>query len=616
MLVSLVARYGKAFARPRQARTTRCRLEVERLEDRLLPSFQVLATLGDKVSLPTGTAFRINDFESGGLNNQGDIVFGNDLGTANNPATFFGEGVFLRSKGQETVLGSSLAPAPGGGTFDSGFEGPATLNAQGDAAVDFLLQPGGSPFGVNAGAFRFLHTTQQVTAVVQPGITAAPGGGKFAGTSFGPSLDNRGDLFFVGIVPTDKGVHVPGQPYGGLGMGVFGADLAGHIASIVSPGAPAPGGGTFDDAGETYSGGYWVNGRGDVTFVGHVAGEEAQVPGFPPQADFIATLGSVYLKSGATGQIISIAHQGDPAPGGGVFRQALSPAINNRGDVVFTGDLTPAPDANLSLGVFLYSGGKIIPIARPGDLMPGGGHLFSASVVNGQTHLNNQGEIVFNATLDTSTGGVPDTGQYQWSHGQLSLIARSGTVLPGVGTIASLTSPASIIIGPPAGFFPTSAPRNNDRGQVLFSATLTDGRGVLLLFTPTDPASSASTSAAVRSAVAAPAAATDLSGAGNSASTGAVTSAAAAAAETDLSGVAVSLVRSGQNTTRLAEVWPTSRSADAGATAGNDSAVVLPPQARTSPATVSSSASNRSHHRAVDDLFATFSQGLWDDLLA
>jgi hypothetical protein len=466
-------------------------LQVERLEDRNLLSFQVLGTLGTTVPLPTGTAFRINDFEPNALNNQGDVVYGDDLGTANDPNTFFGEGVFLRnSHGQETVLGSANASAPGGGTFFE-FEGPATLNNQGDAAVDFLLQPqpASGPFGVNSGAYRYLHSTQTVSAVVVPYVTPAPGGGTFQGVSFGPSLDNQGDLYFVGIVPTANGVQVPDNP--GLGMGVFKADLAGHITSIVSPGDPAPGGGTFDDAGETYSNGAWVNGRGDVAFVGHVAGEEALVPGFG-QPDFFATLGSVYVKSGATGQITSIAHAGDPAPGGGVFRQALFPGINDHGDVVFTGDLTPAPDANQVLGVFLNSGGTVIPIARPGDAMPGGGHLFSASDINGQTHLNNQGDVVFNATLDTSTGGVPDTGLYQWSHGRLSLIARSGTVLPGVGTIASLTNPAGIIVGPPAGTFPFSGAINNDRGQVFFAATLTDGRAVLLLYTPTASGGSSS----------------------------------------------------------------------------------------------------------------------------
>jgi hypothetical protein len=117
--------------------------------------------------------------------------------------------------------------------------------------------------------------------------------------------------------------------------------------------------------------------------------------------------------------------------------------------------------------------------------MPGGGHLVTISQITGnQKHINNQGDVVFTATLDTNTGGVPDTGLYLWSKGTLSLIARSGTVLPGVGTIESLTSPANVIIGPSPGFFATGGSINNDRGQILYSATLTDGRGVLLLYTP------------------------------------------------------------------------------------------------------------------------------------
>jgi hypothetical protein len=458
---------------------------VEELENRSLLSanFQVVATLGTTVAVPTGTAVRINDFEPGGLNNQGDIAYGDDLGNANDPSIFIGEGVFLRNhQGQETVLGSSTAPAPGGGTFSSsGFEGPVTLNAQGDAAVDFLLSPTGSPFGVNSGAYRYMHNTGTITPVVLPFTTPAPGGGTFQGVEFGPSLDNRGDLYFVGIIPTTHGVAVPDNP--GLGLGIFKADLAGHITSVVSPGDPAPGGGTFDNAGETYATSAWVNGGGDIVFAGHVAGQDALLPGFG-QPDFFATIGSLYIKSGSTGQITSIAHAGDPAPGGGVFRQALFGGINDRDDVVFTGDLTPAPNVYQSLGVFLYSGGSIIPIARPGDSMPGGGHLFSASGINGETHLNNRDDVVFNATLDTFTNGVADTGMYQWSHGQLSLIARTGTVIPGVGTVASVTNPSAIVVGPPTGVFPTSGAVNNDRGQVLFAVTLTNGTGVMLLAFP------------------------------------------------------------------------------------------------------------------------------------
>src|SRR6202007_828042 len=53
----------------------------------------------------------------------------------------------------------------------------------------------------------------------------------------------------------------------------------------------------------------WINDRGDVGFGAHVQGEE-----------FV--LDNVYLSKAPSFQIISIAHQGDPAPGGGTFRHA------------------------------------------------------------------------------------------------------------------------------------------------------------------------------------------------------------------------------------------------------------------------------------------------------
>jgi hypothetical protein len=302
----------------------------------------------------------------------------------------------------------------------------------------------------------------------------------FAGSSFYPSLNNRGDLAFAGIVPTDQGIHLPDEPYVGLGVGIYQADKAGHLFSVAIPGDTAPGGGKFDFAIEPS-----INDGGDIAFGGHVAGEEAHVPGFPPQAALIGALGSLYVKVGATGKILSIAHAGDAAPGGGVFRQASFGQINNRGDVLFTGDLTPAPDANQVLGVFLDSGGVIIPIARPGDPMPGGGHLVTASVVGGNTHLNNQGDVVFDGVLDTDVDGdgTLDTGLFQWSQGRVSLIARTGTVLPEVGTIHNLVM-GVIVTPPPPVLVPNTGVVNNDRGQVLFGATLTDGRQVLLLDTP------------------------------------------------------------------------------------------------------------------------------------
>jgi len=437
-------------------------------------NFEALAFLGDLA--PGGGTF-VNDFEPGGLNSHGDIAFGADVSTG-------GEGVFLRHKGQITELGRTGGAAPGGGFFEFGFLGPVGLNDQGDMVFNFLLKDFTMPFGVNAGAYRYSHTTQSVTPVVIPYVTLAPGGESFQGVSFQPTINNLGDVVFTGIVETDQGVHnVPdnGEPYIGLGVGIFRADAKGHIASVIAPGDAAPGGGTFDYAVEP-----WGNDGGDVSFIGHIAGEVSVVAGFPPQAEVISALGGLYVKKGGTGEIRTIVHAGDPAPGGGNFRQVFHDVMNNLGQIAFNGDLTPAPSANESIGVFLYTGSKIIAIARTGDPMPGGGTLINASLVDGNVHINNGGDVVFSGVVDTDVDGdgFDDTGLFQWSQGRLSVIARTGTVIPGVGTVDELASPQLVI--PPAPIpTTTSGAINNDPGQVLFTATLTDGSGVFLLATPT-----------------------------------------------------------------------------------------------------------------------------------
>jgi hypothetical protein len=293
--------------------------------------FSAIRFLGDPA--PKGGTY-VNDFEPGGLNNHGDMAFGADVSSG-------GEEVFLRHEGQITELGRTGEGAPGGGTFEFGFLGPVGLNDPGDMVFNFLLKDFTPPFGVNAGAYRYSHTTETVTPVVVPFVTPVPGGGTFQGVFFQPTINNRGDVVFAGIVKTDQGVHnVPdnGEAYIGLGIGIFLSDARGRISSVVGPGDAAPEGHMFDYAVEP-----WVNDGGDVSFIGHIAGEDSVVAGFPPQAAFISALGSLYVKNGGTGEIRTIVHAGDPAPGGGNFRQVFHDVMNNRGEIAFNGDLTPAP---------------------------------------------------------------------------------------------------------------------------------------------------------------------------------------------------------------------------------------------------------------------------------
>jgi hypothetical protein len=441
--------------------------------------FTPIAFLGDPA--PGGGIFR-DVFESSFINNHGNVLFGT------NAAPDEEQGLFLlrEPEGQISLIARVGEAAPGGGEFGPGFLSPNALNEAGDAGFVFLLNPCFQPdpcfpVGVNAGVYRFSHASHTVTPVVIPGVTPAPGAGVFAGATFGTSLNNGGVLAFAGIVPTDKGVHLADEPYVGLGAALYKADRKGHITAVVRPGDEAPGGGVFDLAA-----GPWINASGDVAFMGHVAGEECRAADSPPQAIIMSCLASIYVKDGASGRIRSIAHAGDAAPGGGVYRQAISPILNDRGDIVFLGDLTPPPLARQVTGVYLHSKGVTIPVARPGDPMPGGGRFVTASnIIGWQVSVNNPGDVAFNAVLDTddNADSVPDTGLFTWSHGSLRLVARTGTVIPGVGTIANLVM-GVLVIPPRPGFVPNSGATMNDHGQVVFGATLSDGRGVLLVATP------------------------------------------------------------------------------------------------------------------------------------
>jgi hypothetical protein len=117
--------------------------------------------------------------------------------------------------------------------------------------------------------------------------------------------------------------------------------------------------------------------------------------------------------------------------------------------------------------------------------MPGGGNLVNASLVDANVHINNRSDVVFSGIVDSDVdhNGIDDSGLFQWSHGQLSVIARTGTVIPGIGTVFALAS-VEIVVPPAPIPTTTSGAINNDAGQVLFCATMTDGSVVLLLATP------------------------------------------------------------------------------------------------------------------------------------
>ena len=112
---------------------------------------------------------------------------------------------------------------------------------------------------------------------------------------------------------------------------------------------------------------------------------------------------SVYLKT-AAGVVESIAHQGEQAPGSNNYRWAWGPVLNNRGDLVFMGELKPPPGLGQVRAVFMHSRGVTIPIAGPGDISPDGRKIVTVnpSGMMGNYALNNRGDVLFNAALENA----------------------------------------------------------------------------------------------------------------------------------------------------------------------------------------------------------------------
>lgn len=397
------------------------------------PGLGVVADHGDPA--PGGGEFR--GFEPGALSKQGVPAFGADF-FDERPLRIAGQGAYLAG-GAGTLMARTEQPAPGGGHFGDDVLAVAA-NESGDATFAFQLFSFEFPFGVNTGVYRYSGRSGTLSAVVVPGTTPAPTGGAFAGATGRVDIGDGGDVVFAGIVPTAQGTG------DGLGLGVFRAKAGGPIDALVAPGDPAPGGGVFDLAGTPS-----ITSRGDVAFGGHVSGEPC-VTTEPPEL-LLHCDEDLYLRS-AAGQVTRLVGRGDPAPGGGTFRSARFPVVNDRGEILFLGDVTPAPGSGRDVGIYLYAGGVVKAVATPGQAMPGGGNL---ATVLGPGDLNALSQAAFAAQLDTASASGPDSGVYSWSRNGLRLLARTGSEIDGLGTMTGVSA-SSVAI--------------NNAARVLFAASI------------------------------------------------------------------------------------------------------------------------------------------------
>lgn len=292
-----------------------------------------------------------------------------------------GEGTFVGTPGHLVNLARVGQPAPRVGTFSLGELGRMGLNNRGDVSFAFTLDPFTFPLGLNAGVYRQSHNSSTLSALIAPG-DPAPGGATFGGTWFNTAINATGATVFSGIVSANSA-----QPpsYNGMAEGLVLATPGATVVKVVRPGDAAPGRQTFDDANNGS-----INDAGDIAFGAHIAGEPCVDIGTP-----LLCGESVYRRTAASGTFVSIAHQGGASPCAATpYRQAFGPLINNDGNIVFIGDLTPqAQPPNTTDAVLRYTSGRVRIVACPGMSMPGGGHMVSAGQQDGTYSLNAAGQI-------------------------------------------------------------------------------------------------------------------------------------------------------------------------------------------------------------------------------
>ncbi|WP_437536978.1 choice-of-anchor tandem repeat NxxGxxAF-containing protein [Sorangium sp. So ce726] len=430
--------------------------------------FSVVATLDEA---PPGDGRHLNYFEPQDINASGVSIFVSGVGNG-----LVGDALYLRRKGVNQLIARSGMPAPGAGVDYANVRGvmtPSGLNDAGNVAFGFVLDiyPSDQEIepGLGVGIFRYTRKHGVVTPVILPG-QPVPGNATFLGGWGNIDINNRNEIVGVGFINTSLGNCTdPNALCYGLGRGVFLFDEHDVPTRIAAPGDRAPGGDSvFDDAWDPK-----LNDRGDVVFGAHVSGETC-VGG---DASTIGCFESLYLYRASTGTLTSLVHQGDATPEGALFDAAWNGQINNAGDVSFIGF------AGDDSGVYLHDhNGRTVTVAMSGASLPGGTMTYAPG--NRGCHgINGAGQVAFSAALDADINfdSVPDTGVYLYDDGEIRTVVRTGTVIPGVGTVAHVNNNDDVSLG---SAYPWPLVHLNDRGQVLTQVILTTGVTHVVVATP------------------------------------------------------------------------------------------------------------------------------------
>jgi hypothetical protein len=381
--------------------------------------FERILSFGDKLS-DTELVDDDGDFEVGGFNSTGSFPF---VTQVSDGSARVGEGAYLWTRQGIIRLARTGLPTPGGGTFGATLWSPVSINDANNVTIATEVESGGE---TSTSVYFYDARANQFTPVLTRGLPT-PSGGEFAGAERFSAINNRNEIAFSGIVK--------GNDHGGIYLWSNGT-----ITAVAPVGTTMPGGGKLTQGFRVD-----INDHAAIAFEGAVDGNSVY---------------GAYLAQG--GNIIAVATPDQDVPGGGGKLQTITgPHPDNNGNVVLLGQVGD------DWGVFLYTAGKLVTIARPGDALPGGGTFTTSANFRHETDINDSGTVVFAGQFDGG-GGV-----YLFKDGKLSVVARTGQELAGIGKVEGIARvyPSSIGVA------------INSSGQVLFPA-LVAGKESLIVATP------------------------------------------------------------------------------------------------------------------------------------
>jgi hypothetical protein len=376
-------------------------------------------------------------------------------------------------------------PAPdGNGTFvDFGIP---SMNRLGQVAFVATLNGTTGDVDDDTGIFRGTGARGSLGMIVRRGDPSPDANGTFALLDSGsaPVINDSGQVAFIAGLSGTVGGESDNT-------GIFRGDgTPSGLTQILRQGAALPGGGTVPNLrGSGLIGTFAFNEMGQVAFTGGAKGTfrifgDAVIPiagfGHPlpdgsgmfgilsvpvlndvGQVAFADSSLGIFRGNGST--LLEIVRPGDPSPdGNGNFIAPFGPpAMNNRGDVAFFGNLTSTSGSTSdNQGIFIRRADALMTIVRRGQAAPGGNGRFLDLISLDNVAINEVGQTAFLATLPGTSGGTIDYGLFRADETTLTQIVRTGDSAPDGSTIALFGRPAL-----------------NNAGQVAFVADLVPANG-------------------------------------------------------------------------------------------------------------------------------------------